>query len=79
MKDIIPESVVKKAKDFIDLYGNTIEYIGEYQGCDLYQFFFPEDSVTGFPVFYLYDTSKNSVTEVTGFDALDILDKFIQE
>jgi hypothetical protein len=69
----IPQSVLTEAKNLIDFYGDTLEYIGEYEGYGVYQFVFPENKETGFPFIYIYDPEDESVLEVTGFRALDII------
>ena len=79
MKNAIPESVLKEAKGLIDLYGNTLEYLGDYNGYDVYLFAFPENKETGFPFVYIHDTDSNVVLEVTGFRALDIIGKFKEQ
>ena len=76
MKDNIPEAVIKEAKNLIDCYGDSIDYLGEYQGCDTYIFVFPENMETGFPFIYLYDKASNQAMTITGFRALDILSSF---
>lgn len=73
MKSSIPEVVVEEAKDLIGLYGNNLEYFGEYEGYNVFGFVFPEGKETGFPFIYILDSENNSVLEVTGFRALDII------
>ncbi len=70
---MIPQIVIDEAQDLIKYYGNTIVYRGAHNNCDIYQFVFPEDKETGFPVIYLHDIQANLVLEITGFRALDIL------
>lgn len=69
----IPSSVIAKAGELIELYGNQLEYCGVFQGSDVYVFSFPEGKETGFPFLYLHDVISNSVKEITGFEALHIL------
>lgn len=76
MNNNIPEPVIKEAKGLVDLYGNSIEYLGEYQGCDMYRFVFPKQKETGFPFVFLYDKDDECVDTITGFDALDIIGEF---
>lgn len=78
MNKNIPKEVVAKAIDLINLYGNTLKYIGEYNGCVAYRFGFPEHSETGFPVIYLHDSRSGEVMEVSGFDALDIICELVK-
>lgn len=76
IKKSIPESVVHEAQSLIELYGNTLEYLGEYKGYDAYLFAFPDNKETGFPFVYIHDTANDTVLEVTGFRALDIIGDF---
>lgn len=72
----VPEQIKKAAKSLIDLYGDAFDYLGKYKGKDAFVFRFPEDSNTGFPFIYLFKSDK--VTEITGFEALEILDSFVE-
>lgn len=76
MKNKIPEPVIQKAKGLINLYGNSIEYLGKHQGCDVYKFVFPKNTETGFPFAYLYNASNGKVIEITGSQALRLIDEF---
>ena len=76
MKNNIPEAVIKEAKDLIDRYGESIDYLGEYEEDEVYIFVFPENMETGFPFIYLYDKASNQAMTITGFKALDILSSF---
>lgn len=77
-KKDIPNIVIQKAKDLIDLYGINLDCIGMYKGLDVYAFQFPENTETGYPFLYLYDRLSNKTTDVTGFEALDILSGLIK-
>ena len=66
----IPAQVKKAAAELIEIYGESIDYIGIYKGKQVYLYRFPEDIETGFPFYYLYD--GKSVDVVTGFEALRI-------
>lgn len=70
---MIPEIVLKQAKGLIDLFGEKFKYLGVYQEKDVYLFCFPENKETGFPFVYLYDETNESVEEITGYEALDII------
>lgn len=72
----IPEAVKTAAKPLIDRYGLSVDYLGEYKGGQAYIYQFPEDSDTGFPFVYLY--KGDTVKEITGFDALDIVNLFVE-
>lgn len=69
----IPKPVFDEAADFISEYGEHIKYTGRHKQYEVYSFIFPEDSETGYPVLYLYDSTKESAFEITGEMALDIL------
>lgn len=71
--NIIPKSVLKAAKDLIYRYGERLVLVGRYNGQDVYVFSFPENVETGFPFLYLYDERRQSVFEVTGPEALEII------
>lgn len=75
---MIPQVVIEEAQDLISYYGNTLVYRGVHNNCDIYQFVFPEDKETGFPVIYLHDIQANLVLKITGFRALDILKELSQ-
>ena len=76
MKNDIPEAVIKEAKNLIDRFGESIDYLGEYQDDEAYVFVFPENMETGFPFVYLYDKASDQAMTITGFKALDILSLF---
>lgn len=70
----IPNSVIKEAKYMIDIYGANLEYLGKYKRAEIYEFRFPENTETGYPLLYVFDSQCNVVTKVTGFDALEIIE-----
>lgn len=70
-----PPEVLKTAKGLVDMYGPHFVLLGERGGQQVYMFQFPEDSTTGFPFVYLYEKGKPAL-EVTGFEAVDIIDSF---
>lgn len=69
----IPKAVLDKAKDLIDSYGNNIQYLGNIEYKDIFQFRFPNKERTGFPFIYMYDRHTNVVEEITGIQALRII------
>lgn len=73
----IPEQVKKAAGSLVEMYGLSFDYLGKYQDKDAFQFRFPDDADTGFPFVFLFDGT--SVTEVTGFEALDIIGLFVED
>ncbi len=72
----VPEQIKSAAKSLIDIYGDTFDYLGKYKGKDAFVFRFPDDANTGFPYIYLFKDDK--VTEITGFEALDILNLLVE-
>lgn len=72
----VPEQIKRAAKSLIDVYGNAFDYLGKYKGKDAFVFRFPDDANTGFPYIYLFKDDK--VTEITGFEALDILNLLVE-
>lgn len=73
----IPEQVKNEARQLIEQYGDSFEYLGNYEGADYYVFKFPEDSCTGFPFVFQYE--NGSVFTITGFEALDTINLLIKD
>lgn len=73
----IPAKVKKVASALIERYGDRVERLGKYRGAQAYCFQFPDNMSTGFPFVYLFKEDK--VTEITGFEALDIIGLFIKD
>ena len=73
----IPAQVKKAAAELIEIYGESIDYIGIYKGKQVYLYRFPEDVETGFPFYFLYD--GKSVDVVSGFEALDLDSIFLHD
>lgn len=73
----IPEQVKNKARWLIEQYGDSFDYLGDYEGQDAYLFNFPEDTVTGLPFVYLF--KDGHVTEKTGFESLDIIALLVKD
>ena len=69
----IPQKVIEKAKDLIDVYGIKIKYIGKFENKEVYLFQFPKNDRTGFPHVYLYDKYTETAEEITGVKALKIM------
>lgn len=77
--DIIPQSVIQEAKGLVELYGNTIKYLGVKGKLHVYMFEFPEQVVTGFPFVFLYDQENDSTDTITGLGAVDIISEFLND
>ena len=72
-----PQIVKDAANYLIEMYGDNFDYLGKREGADTYMFKFPEDADTGFPFVYIHKDGK--VTEITGFEALDIVCLFVKD
>lgn len=70
-----PQAVISEAQGLIDQYGCHLEFIGKFENRDAYLFVFPDGEEIGFPFIYLYDSQIDIATEITGFEALDLLDR----
>lgn len=73
----IPEAVKNEARSLIGQYGESFEYLGDYEGQEAYLFKFPDDSVTGFPFLYLYKDGE--VLEVTGPGVFGFIDLYVKD
>lgn len=71
-----PQIVKDAAKALINAYGGKIDFLGKYEEADAYIYHFPDDTSTGFPFIYIHKGDK--VTEITGFEALDIMALFVE-
>ena len=76
MNTDIPQSVIREAQGLIERYGQCIDYLGGCQDVDYFVFHFPDRTITGFPIVYLYYRKTEEVVAVTGFNALDIVEEF---
>ena len=67
----IPEQILHAAQELTTRYGNQLMYRGCYNDCSVYQFCFPKDLDTGFPILYLFN--GNEVTTLQGSETCDII------
>lgn len=72
MNKEIPQEVKEAASFLIDLYGDSMVYIGKYQDSDVYQYLFPEGIKTGFPFVFLYN-GAGVVQKITGEKTFSII------
>lgn len=72
----IPAKVKEAAQYLIDIYGDNVEHLGQYQGAEAFYYRFPDDVDAGFPVVYLF--KDDELTEVSDFFALEIIGSFIE-
>ncbi len=73
----IPSQVMKAASELRAMYGEHVEYLGEFQGAQAYYYHYPDDIDVGFPSVYLLKGGE--LTEISGHLALEILDSFIED
>lgn len=74
----IPIKVQTAFKTLSVMYGSeNITHIGKRDGVDYYMFRFPDDTDTGFPNVVAY--KNGNVSEITGFDAVNIVASFNPE
>ena len=70
----IPDVVLQEASETMKMLEGTIVYLGKIgDSRDVYLLEQPIDAETGFPFVYLYD--GQSAMEITGFEALDIINE----
>ena len=72
MNKEIPQKVKEAASFLIEMYGDNIKFIGTYQDSDVYEFLFPGETETGYPIIFLYN-SAGEVQKMTGFKTFKIL------
>lgn len=71
----VPAQIKAAAQVLINIYGDAFDYLGKYEGADAYLYRFPDNASTGLPYIYLF---KNGITtEITGFEALDLLNVLV--
>lgn len=72
----IPAKVRKAAQYLVEMYGDHIEHLGQYQGAEAFYYHFPDDVTAGAPPVYL--VKGDEMREAHDFEALDILDSFVE-
>lgn len=72
----IPQEIIK-AGDYPADEVKNIEYLGKYNGDDVYCYSIP-NKITGFPVVYLMSRQRE-VRIVREYDALDIVSIFVKD
>lgn len=78
-KSDIPQAVLHEASWLIEEYGCAFTKIGQYDGKIVYLYCFPDNTETGYPVVYLYDEMNMISLQVTGENALDIINDVNKE
>ena len=72
MNKEIPQKVKAAASYLIEMYGDNIKFVGTYQESDVYEFLFPVETETGYPIVFLYNDA-GEVQKITGFKTFKIL------
>ena len=71
-----PDEIIRSAGWLVKQYGAHFSLLGKIpDGRDAYLFLMPEGEKNGFPFVYLYG-KKQPVMEVTGTEALEIIESF---
>lgn len=69
----IPSAVSSEVQYLLETEGGHIVHIGQYQGHEVYQYCFPDDVSTGYPIVILYHPESGTAYEVPAEDGLDII------
>lgn len=72
-----PQQVKEAAKDLINTYGDSFQYLGEYDGCDVFKYQFPKEEDVGFPILFLW--RDGSTREVSDSDSLHIISSLVKD
>lgn len=75
---VIPAKVKQAAQYLVEMYGDHLEHLGQYQGAEAFYYHFPDDVTAGPCPVYLVTDGGVGVREVPGFEALEILDSFVE-
>lgn len=73
----IPSQVMNAASELREMYGEHVEYLGEFQDAQAYYYHYPDDVTAGVCPVYLYDGT--TVDKATGEIAMNILDSLIED
>lgn len=73
----IPVQVIEAASMLRRMYGEHVEYLGEYQGAQAYYYRFPEDVTAGACPVYLY--KDGTVERLSGDVAAYVLDLYLED
>lgn len=69
----IPSAVKEEMKYLLEHEDGEIVHIGQYQGHEVYRYYFPDNVMTGYPIVILYHQESATAYEVPGEDGLKIL------
>lgn len=72
-----PAKVKAAAQHIVEMYGDHIEHLGQYQGAEVFYYHYPEDITAGYCPVYLYKDGE--VDELTGEIAYIVLGSFVKD
>jgi len=73
----IPQIVKDAASYLIEMFGDNFDYLGKYEGADVYMYHFSEEVTVGGPFVYL--VKDGAVERLTGSPALYIIDLLVED
>lgn len=68
----VPSEVLESAAFFVEWLGNHFQYLGRYEGNEVFMYKFPPTMFIGYPQMFLLNPETRIVTNVTGTDALKV-------
>lgn len=74
---VIPVKVRQAAQYLVEMYGEHIEYLGQYQGAEAFYYHFPDDITAGYCPVYLLKNEQ--VDELTDLVAFEVINSFIKD
>ena len=69
-----PSKVRQAAQWYLDRFGERLRYLGTKGDYAYYEFTFPSDMETRFPIVYKFD--GDTVETINGYDALHTINSF---
>ncbi|MCM1220889.1 MAG: hypothetical protein NC548_41025 [Lachnospiraceae bacterium] len=72
-----PSKVTDAARNLIEMYGDHVEHLGQYQGAEAFYYNYPEDVTAGYCPVYLYKDGE--IDTLTGEVANNVLSSFIED
>lgn len=76
----VPEQVKNEARELMEQYGGSLEYLGDVDGQKAWLLHLPDDVTIGFPHLYLYkDVEAIGITGPSVFDFIGLYVKDADE
>lgn len=75
----IPSAVKNEVQYLLDTEGGEIVHIGQYQGHEVWQYCFPDQANTGYPIVILYHPESGTAYEASAEDGLDIIVEILNQ